>query len=98
MDQLVAEFRLLTHMRPDGQTVAIATSDNTCEDPSGITSKRDPHMRRLRHSNFGARKASVQCGQLGRRGRVPAIFVGAVACVFLASAHVFAGAAENSPP
>ena len=97
MDQLVAKFRLLTHMRPDGQRVAIATSGKTCAGPSGITSKRDPHMRRLRHSNCVAQQDSVQCGRLGRRVRVSAIFVVAVACVFLASAHVFADAAESSP-
>jgi hypothetical protein len=97
MDQLVAKFRLLTHMRPDGQSVAIATSGKACEGPSGITSKRDPNMRRLRHSNCVAQQDSVQCGRLGRRARVSAIFVGAVACVFLASAVVFADAAENSP-
>jgi len=54
-------------------------------------------MRRLRHSNCVAQQDSVQCGRLGRRARVSAIFVGAVACVFLASAVVFADAAENSP-
>jgi hypothetical protein len=97
INQLVAEFRLLTHMPPDGQGVAIATSGKACEGPSGITSKRDPNMRRLRHSNCVAQQDSVQCGRLGRRARVSAIFVGAVACVFLASAVVFADAAENSP-
>ena len=93
----MAKFRLLTHMRPDGQSVAIATSGKACEGPSGITSKRDPNMRRLCHSNCVAQQDSVQCGRLGRRARVSAIFVGAVACVFLASAVVFADAAENSP-
>jgi hypothetical protein len=97
MHQLVAKCRLLTLLRSDGQSVAVATSGKTCEGLSGITSKRGPHMRRLRHSNCVAQQNPVQCGRLGRRARVSAIFVGAVACVFLASAHVFADAAENSP-
>jgi hypothetical protein len=54
-------------------------------------------MRRLGHSNCVAQQDFVQCDRLSRRARVSAIFVGAVACVFLASAHVFGGAAENSP-
>ena len=75
----------------------LTTSGKTCEGPSGTTSKRSPQMRRLRHSNCVAQQDSAQCGRLGRRAGVSAIFVGAVACVFLASAHVFADAAENSP-
>lgn len=54
-------------------------------------------MRRLHHSNCLAQRDAVQCGRLGRQGRVSAILVGAVTYVFLASAQIFADAAENSP-